>query len=205
MPSPNLFSAGDLDGSPVAPPEGRWKPKGAVRIEGLRALFFIFGKSDGWLSKTFSHGDGANVDPAALRRIGLLSRGTMRPVTSLKCACVIQQKSSWVDLRRTSGCIAQASLLCWRRHAWKIQNKTWKGCLLLLVTLRCWYTTADFLRRDNNHSAGPTRCRAQRGKTKNRETNMHADRKNMSQFGVLVANPVSPLNEQMTTLSSFLP
>ena len=59
-----LFPAGDLDSAPVPLPEGRWKRKRAVRKEGPRTLFLIFGKSDGWWSKTFSHGDGANVDPA---------------------------------------------------------------------------------------------------------------------------------------------
>ena len=62
VPSPMLVPAGDLDGAPVAPTEGRRKRKRAVRIEGPRTVFLIFGKSDGWWSKTFSHGDGANVD-----------------------------------------------------------------------------------------------------------------------------------------------
>ena len=47
-----------------------------MRIEGPRTLFLIFGKSDGWWSKTFSHGDGANVDPtyaSCLRRIWFLA------------------------------------------------------------------------------------------------------------------------------------
>ena len=78
-------------------------------------LRFIFGKSDGWWSTTFSHRGGAYVDPAA-RLVcvhlvpGVSSRGTMRPVTSLQCACVIQRRNSWVDLLRASCCIAQASL-----------------------------------------------------------------------------------------------
>ena len=33
-------------------------------------------------------------------------------------------------------------MLSWRRFAWQIHIKTWKGCLLMLVTPRCWYTTA---------------------------------------------------------------
>ena len=61
------------------------------------------------------------------------SRGTVRTVTSLKYACVIQRRSSWVDLRRASCCIAQASLPSWMRLAWQSQIKTQKGCLLLLV------------------------------------------------------------------------
>ena len=57
----------------------------------------LFGKSDGWRSETFSHGDGAIIDPAtrlfALHLVlGVSFRGTVRPVTSLKSACVIR---SW--------------------------------------------------------------------------------------------------------------
>ena len=63
-PSPILFPAGDFDCAPVAPPEGRWKRKRAVRTEGPRTLFLIFGKTDARRSKTFSHGGGVIVDPA---------------------------------------------------------------------------------------------------------------------------------------------
>ena len=64
-----LFPA-DLDGAPVAPPEGRWKRKRVVRIEGPRTLFLIFGKSDSWWFETFSHGNGTNVDQAT-RLVGV--------------------------------------------------------------------------------------------------------------------------------------
>ena len=73
VPSPNWFTAGDLDGASVAPPEGRW-----VRIEGPRTLFLIFGNSDGWWSKTCSHG-GANVDPVA--RLVCIALGSWRLVS----------------------------------------------------------------------------------------------------------------------------
>ena len=79
VPSPILVPAGDLDGAPVAPTEGRRKRKRAVRIEGPRTLFLIFGKSDGWWSKTFSHGDGANVDPAT--RLVCVAFGSWRLVS----------------------------------------------------------------------------------------------------------------------------
>ena len=39
----------------------------------------------------------------------------------------------------------------------------------MLVTLRCWCTTGAFLRRDNNHSAGPTRGRANKGEKQKAE------------------------------------
>ena len=70
MPSPIQFLAGDLDSAPEAPPEGFWKRKRAVRFEGPRTLFLILGKTDDGWSKTFGHGDGANVDPAT-RLVGV--------------------------------------------------------------------------------------------------------------------------------------
>ena len=50
-----------------------------MRIERPRTLFLIFGKSDGWWSKTFSHGDGANVDPAT--RLVCVAFGSWRLVS----------------------------------------------------------------------------------------------------------------------------
>ena len=50
-----------------------------MRIEGPRTLFLIFGKSDGWWSKIVSHGDGANVDPAA--RLVCVALGSWRLVS----------------------------------------------------------------------------------------------------------------------------
>ena len=79
VPLPMLIPAGDLDGAPVAPTEGRRKRKRAVHIEGPRTLFFIFGKSDGWLSKTFNLGDGANVDLAT--RLVCVAFGSWRLVS----------------------------------------------------------------------------------------------------------------------------
>ena len=48
-------------------------------VETIFDTFLIFGKSDGWWSETFSHGDGANVDPAA--RLVCVALGSWRLVS----------------------------------------------------------------------------------------------------------------------------
>ena len=50
-----------------------------MRIEGPGTLFLIFGKSDGWWSETFRHGDGANVNPAT--RLVCVALGSWRLVS----------------------------------------------------------------------------------------------------------------------------
>ena len=63
----------------------------------------------------------------------------------------------------------------------------------MLVTPRCWYTTAVPLRRDNNHSAGRTRGRANNGrKTKSREANMQAERMKCRSLAFRTQTPVLP-------------
>ena len=45
-------------------------------------------------------------------------------------------------------------MLSCRHFAWQIHIKTWKGCLLLLSTPRCWYTTAASDDATTPHRAG---------------------------------------------------
>ena len=107
----------------------------------VHALFLIFGRATaGGPRLTATETERTSTQQRDLFASHMVL-GTMRPATSLKCARVLQRRSSWVDLRRTSCCVARASLLSWRRHAWQIQIKTQKGCLLMLVTPRCWCTT----------------------------------------------------------------
>ena len=99
---------------------------------------------------------------------GVSSPGTMRPVTSLKWPCVIQRRCSSVDMRRvanpdqdTEGLFADAG-------------------------------DASVLVHDGGQQPqrrADKRTSKQRGKTKCREPKMHAERMNLSQFGVMVASP----------------
>ena len=151
---------------PQPPPEGRCKRKRAARIEGPRTLFLIFGKSDCWRSETFSLGDGAIVDPAT--RLVCVACGSWRLVlrnhqTSYEFEVGMRDSAEKLLGRHFLLHCASLALLSWIRFASPIQIKTCEGCLLMLVTPRCWCTTAVSSRRDTTTARGRTRGRANNG------------------------------------------
>ena len=192
-----FFPAGDFDGAPVVPTEGRRKRKRAVRIEGPPTLFFIFGNSDGWWSKTSSHGDGANVDPAA--RLVCVAFGSWRLVSrddeSNHESEVRMRDSAELLVGRfaphfllfCTSLVAKLEAPCVANPCQDIEGLLADaGDASVLVHDGGLFTTRQQPQRQAN-----TRTSKPWGKTKSRETKMQAERMTMSQIGVFGRKPQS--------------
>ena len=164
-------------------------------LKGPRTLLFIFGKSDGWWSKTFSHGDGANVDPAT--RLVCLAFGSWRLLSRNDETSHESEVHMRDSAEKLLGRFAPHFLLYCASLFAELEFPCVANALHDMEGLLADAGDSSVLVHDGGPST--TRQQPQRlenkttskqwGKTKNRETKMHTERMNMSQFGVLDANP----------------